>query len=247
MSNQQKTVYFLHLRKTAGTSLAKAINSATTSPSLVSVDNWKDYFLSLYFSQQPSFDGKIIRTHSFYGIHLMNARHLISKKRYTYLTILRDPIERAISYYYYVKREREPRYKHPHADLANRLEIEDFYQKPGLKNEQTRIIAGIASKRLKTWKKGNSLLLAMAKSHLANQFAVVGITERFNETIDLINQTFNWKLPNDAPSKKVNQSRPKQDELSAETLNSLRESHQLDLELYQFAKQLFEKQLDRLN
>ncbi len=240
MKNPQQTVYFLHLRKTAGTSLMKMIKASSHTPDVISVDGFRDYFN--YASSHPKTDiiGRMVRTHSYYGIHLMNFNHFINKNQYTYMTVLRDPIERAISYYYYVKRHRPKKHEHPDSAIANRFDLKDFYQHTNKDNGQTKILSGAPSR---LFDHCNSWILNLAKKNLASQFALVGITERFDETVNLINQTFDWQLDVNIPNAKVNPNRPKQNDLTEETLSSLRYAHQFDIQLYEFAKELFEKQV----
>jgi hypothetical protein len=241
MSNEgSKTVYFLHIRKTAGTSFFKKVKASERAPQLISFDGFKKYFI--YGLQERNIDlsNFMIRTHDYYGLHYFNFQHLFNSNKYTYATILRNPIDRAISYYYYVRKEREPKYQHPDYELACDLDIKDFYERPGADNEQTRILSGWHSQ---IFTQCNPWLLDTAKKHLSQRFSVVGLTERFDETVDLFNQKFDWNLDQNLAKAKVNLARPKQRELSQETLESLRDSHKFDLELYDFAVRLFENQL----
>ncbi|MDY6781479.1 MAG: sulfotransferase family 2 domain-containing protein [Cyanobacteriota bacterium] len=238
--DESKTIYFLHIRKTAGSSFFKKVKASERAPELRSFDGFQKYFA--YFLQHPKTDlsHSIIRTHAYYGMHYFNLGHLFDSGKYTYVTILRDPIDRAISYYYYVIKERKAKYKHTDSILASAVDLKAFYQRPKRDNEQTRILSGRHSK---FFDKCNPWLLDTAKKHLSNNFSVVGLTERFDETVSLFNQKFDWDLNPNVANAKVNLARPKQQQLSEEILNSLRESHKFDLELYDFAVKLFEKQL----
>lgn len=238
--NKNLTVYFLHLRKTAGTSLNKIISASSNAPPILSTDSFRDY-LSYSFSNKENSPGNlIVRTHSYYGIHAMNFNHLFNPDKYTYITILRDPIERAISYYFYVRRDRPKKYEHPASKFARQVDIKEFYQYSKRDNEQTRILSGYPSK---FFDRCNSWLLERAKSNLMKHFSVVGVTERFDETVALINRKFDWNLDLNVPRAKVNKARPKKEELSKETINYIQNCHQFDTEIYQFARQIFEEQL----
>ena len=66
-------------------------------------------------------------------------------------------------------------------------------------------------------------------------FSVVGICERFEESLMLMAKTFDWRIPFYA-NRKVSKTRP-QVELSA--IEMIRDHNRLDLELYEFGKNLF--------
>ena len=242
MSQESKTkdIYFLHIRKTGGTSLLKTIKRSPLASRVIHIKGFQTYFYDSLFKPQESQESSIIQTHSYYGIHSMNWKHLLNSQKYTYITLLRDPIERAISYYFYVKRDRPERYENGLYKTAKKYNIEDFYRLPKMDNGQTRILSGLPSKYFESC---HPWLLKQAQKNLTNGFTAIGITERFAETLELIKQTFDWPLKNQAIRAKHNKNKPKRESLSPQVIQALRETHQLDLELYQFAQELFEKQL----
>ena len=82
--------------------------------------------------------------------------------------------------------------------------------------------------------------LETAKRNL-DTFAVVGLTERMGDTIELISDTFG--IPVVTNSGLSNPGRLKRDQtFSQETLEFIRQRNSLDIELYEYAKSLFEKQ-----
>lgn len=250
MNKNKIAIYFVHIQKTAGTSLSAILKNDQSTPPCLRIGGFKQYFLNS-FSDSDKYDNAILGFHYYYGLHQANWKHLLGINKHTYITLLRDPIERAISYYYYVKRQRPKKYEHPSYKSAIKLDLKDFYQtgynhvyQTGYDNVQTKMLSGIQSKNVQ---KCNQQMLEKAQKNLANSFAVCGITERFKETVELLNFTFNWQIDtSNLLSKKVNKQRPKSTDLSTETLASLKESHQFDLQLYDFAVQLFEKQLEQI-
>jgi hypothetical protein len=85
--------------------------------------------------------------------------------------------------------------------------------------------------------------LAQAKRNLA-QCTVVGLTERFDESLLLMQRAFGW---GDISYQRANvtQGRPKKESLDAATLAVIRQAHPLDLALYDYAQQLFAEQKRR--
>ena len=82
----------------------------------------------------------------------------------------------------------------------------------------------------------------MAKQNLREHFAVVGLVERFDESLLLLKQAFGWRNVY-YMRHNVTQDRPRQGELPAETLELIRQHNQLAMELHHFARTLFETQL----
>jgi hypothetical protein len=88
---------------------------------------------------------------------------------------------------------------------------------------------------------GDERLLDMAKEHLTNAFSVVGICERFEESLMLMATTFDWEIPF-YKNRKVSRTRP---QVSPETVEMIRDHNRLDVELYEFSKSLFEESLQK--
>ncbi|MCB0028122.1 MAG: hypothetical protein KDE28_09465, partial [Anaerolineales bacterium] len=78
--------------------------------------------------------------------------------------------------------------------------------------------------------------------HLRDYFAVVGLQEQFDSSLLLMQKAFGWRRI-EYRKRNVTQNRPAQETLSAETLAAIREANLLDLQLYEYARQLFRRQL----
>jgi hypothetical protein len=85
-------------------------------------------------------------------------------------------------------------------------------------------------------------MLKTAKSNLRDHFAVVGLTERFDETLLLLKRELGWRR-HSYMRHNVTARRPKKRALSEAALNSILGANQLDIELYQYAKGLFEERV----
>ena len=101
------------------------------------------------------------------------------------ITWLRHPVERVVSNYYHF-------FRHP--DMANpcyrelrgrNLSLGDFAALPAMRNEATRYLAGKP----------------------AAAFRFIGITERFNESLQVFGATFGVRLPPARPRENVNPDR----------------------------------------
>ncbi|HKW39302.1 MAG TPA: sulfotransferase domain-containing protein [Burkholderiales bacterium] len=150
-------------------------------------------------------------------------------------TLLRDPVDRAISHYYHYRRMTAD----PVHALAMRSTLAQWVSACGLvemDNGQTRRLAGemnLPCGRV------NAGMLERAKSNLA-RFAVVGLTERFEESLVLLQRAFRWELRG-FQAHNVGKNRPPRAEVGEDALRAMEDSNRFDLELYRFACGLFEK------
>ena len=88
--------YYLHIPKTAGTSVNAVLESYFDLDSIFQGKSWQSLILHKpkNFSKIQLFSG-----HFGYGLHR------ILKKKPVFLTMLRDPIQRTISDYYHIRRD----------------------------------------------------------------------------------------------------------------------------------------------
>ena len=83
--------------------------------------------------------------------------------------------------------------------------------------------------------------LERAKQNLRSHFDVVGLTEQFDTSLRLLRRRFGWKV-RFYTRKNVTRRKDQIDDLDPETHSLLREANALDIELYQFARELFDAQ-----
>lgn len=225
-----KALIFLHIPKTAGTTLNRIIEWQYSPAAIFTVDPHRfratvERFHNFSEARRRSY--QVVRGHLFYGIH----EYLPQES--TYITMLREPVSRMISSYYFALR----RPLHPlHAKLKREgLPVQEFIRlTPQHQNLQCRSIAGLG--RAGTCDEST---LETAKQNLQRSFSVVGLSEQFEDSLLLMMAEFGWKVPFYA-SRKVAKSRPKPDEGLSEFI---REHNRLDLALYDFGRKLFESAL----
>lgn len=173
---------------------------------------------------------EVIRGHENFGIH-----KCLPHKKYTYMTMLRDPIERVISTFYYIRATKEC-IEH---DLFNQITLYDYVTRKDLDyltcNLQTRYLSDSYSDNLES-----------AKYNLKNFFNVVGIAERLNDTLFIIEKELSWKVDN---YKNINTLFTKQSlsEIDIEIINIIKEKNQNDIMLYNFASTLLDEKIQSLN
>ncbi len=225
-----KALVFLHIPKTAGTTLNRIIEWQYNPLSIFTLDPYRfrataERFKTLSEARRRRF--QVVRGHLYYGLHEFLPQGA------TYITMLREPVARFLSSYYFILR----RPLHPlHRKLTReKLGVEDYLRLiPHRHNFQSRLIAGVEDNTT-----SDERLLDMAKENLTKSFGVVGICERFEESLMLIAKTFGWEVPF-YENRKVSKNRSAVDPTA---IALIREHNRLDLELYEFGKKLFDESL----
>lgn len=228
-----KVIIFLHIPKTAGKTLNGIIENQYKDFSYIKSPFWWKMPFSNYldgFSTEEMRKIEVLRGHFHFGIH-----KLIPQKNYTYITILRDPIEQVISHFYYIR----SRKTHRQYDILNKITFNEFITNDKFDfithNMQTRYIAG----------KNYEDNLEEAKNNLKKFFSIVGITERFDETLFVMNKTLSWKIYK-YKTKNVTPNKPSIKEISDLTINILKKINRKDIELYKLANTLLDNQIKQL-
>ncbi len=224
------TLIFLHLPKTAGTTLNRIIEQQYSPFSIYTINPYRIKASVERLAQLPEKRRRrlrVVRGHVCYGIH----RSL--PQGATYITLLREPVARVLSAYHFVLR----RPLHPlHRRLKReRLAVDDCLRLfPQFQNLQCRAIAGLGDTA-----PCDERLLDVAKQNLTKSFGTVGISERFEESLILISSTFGWEL-SFYENRRVAKSHPR---IEPQLEALIREHNSLDEDLYEFAKTLFENAL----
>ena len=232
-SPSQPVLIFLHLPKTAGSTLLRIIEQQYNSDAVLELytSSFGEELKSIPRGQLA--EKRLITGHFYFGVHT----HIPGPA--TYITLLRDPIDRIISHYYFVQRN-PTHYLYASTREMNLQEYVKFCDRAEPNNDQTRLLAGIdyASNS------GNCSpeMLPVAKQNLREHFTVAGITEEFDRSMLLMKRIFGWKTPFYV-KQNVTRQRPSKEQISKETLRVIQEFNDLDIELYHHGKALFQQQL----
>ena len=231
---------FIHIPKTAGQTIYLIMDRQFASGEIYEVE--KD----IQGSYQDFLDMDPVERAKYRAIigHIPYGLHEYLEESYAYFTFLREPVARTISHYYFLKSKTN----HPLAgklhedgmtlDQAIELELDKM-----LFNAETRLLSGV-------WYdpapgECTEEHLEMAKDNLQNQFAAVGLQERFDESLMLLKRAFGWKDVR-YHSENVSGSRKSIDDLSPKTISLLESANRLDRELYEFGRKLFEDRMEGL-
>lgn len=162
-----------------------------------------------------------------------------------HITVLREPVARLISYYYYI-RTSETHYLHDWVIKENVSPQAFFESKPTMEidNLQLRFLCSTDCSNVPI---GGCTrhMLEEAKDNLKNRFAVVGLQEYFPQSLELTARVMAWKnVTNPEINRAPEKSKPA--EKDEQTLRIIRSLNELDIELYEFGQELFVKKCAEL-
>lgn len=166
--------------------------------------------------------------------------HEILPGRANYFTILRDPVDRVISYYYHAKREPlHYLYKHIHDNDWTLKDLLESRIPLMMNNAQVRFISGVFETPYFDEVDESHLEQAIAN---LRTFVVVGVTEEFDLTLLLLQRAFGW---GDIGYRSVNvgQNRRPTESHSAEIIETVQRYNRLDMALYDEAQRLLDEQV----
>ncbi len=216
-------IIFMHLPKCGGSTFHKILERIYLPEEVFTievVDHVKlntDDFIAL--SQQKKDKIKVLKGHMIFGLHEQ------FRGSTDYITFMRDPIERIISYYYYVKRR--PNHRLVEMGLFNdQTSLYDFVtnvQEGDIHNGQICMISGI--------KDTEDRMLEKARENIHNNFSFVGTVEKFNESLIILQNMYKWSTPYYSIANKTN-SRPQQNSIDKKTLDAIIELNKGDITLY---------------
>lgn len=244
-------VIFSHIPKTAGTSIRHIIEKNYPSESFCYCysDNpqkksIKDIVTELSNTlESEDIEKNLVKTRVLVGHIGFGLHDLLPPRPYKYITLLRDPVERVISYYSHLRKY----FKDNLGNIARQQSLKDFVNNRfsiEVDNWQTRYISGLGWQGSGLTNGVNieygacsSNMLELAKRNL-RQYYIFGLQDKFDESISIFSQYMGWtSIPKIKVN--VNQDRKNKFELDRETLNIIVEHNQLDYELYHYAENLF--------
>lgn len=226
-----KNIVFLHLPKNAGTTFYRILNRYF-SPSENFHIGWNennvgnlDEFTQLPESRRANIH--LLTGHFMFGLH----EYLLGTS--DYITFLRKPVERTISFYNYVKRD-------PHNRLHNEAKIKSLYEfvtqvkDYDVVNGQIRKLSGINS--------NENEMFQLALENIESHFSFVGLQEKFDESLVVLGNHYHWKR---LYYKKENVSKNgvKVSDIDHRTIDAIKELNGGDIELYEIMEKKFNEKL----
>lgn len=223
-------IAFVHIAKAGGSTFIDILKKIYTEEDVVHIWPNGRFKNVKQLARNKRFKYKVIMGHFTFGIQK------ILPKRIQYITILRDPIERLISSYFYTKNKKDHKLYSYIAD--NNLSLEEYLLTPLTKDIDNGQIRMLINTRRAIGKIGNEEL-NLAKKNLEQQFTF-GILEKWDESISIFKEKLDWL---EVPKYEVkNVSKKKDYKLSDEVINKVKEQNKYEIELYDYALEIFTNQ-----
>jgi hypothetical protein len=234
---------FVHVPKTAGGTVINMLAAAYSRAALNDAGNYingpdksilKLRRVGTRWRNWQRRGGRLVAGHVPYGVY---RQYMPRGTRY--MTFFREPVDRVVTHYYNHVRLRDgqsatPKPGDPRIRTAT---IEEAFEigVPMLSNLSTRFLCGHPS----AMESLPDSALEDAKANLRD-FALVGLQERFEESIVLLQRSLDLPLTSYV-NRHVSVERPLVEDLPEEERQLIVEHNRLDLELYAFAEGLFEE------
>ena len=242
-----KPAIFMHIQKTAGTSIVNLARNEYDPNQVVSHGDYlngcseRDCSLDSIVNVR-GLSPKEFSNKSFVSGHFgFDFAKPLLNGRYSF-TFLRDPIERILSYYYFC-RTRDP-LEYEIYSLTQVLTLDQFLilglDRPSIKaqiwnNQAWQLASGYGSSNgINIWSYSPEKILELAIQHL-DDFSYIGFAETFEKDRDHILKALGIVPPLEKVVSNANPNRPKANDLPESSLNLLNELTYLDRELYKVA------------
>jgi hypothetical protein len=227
------TLLFLHMPKAGGTALAGALGNRFAPEECVSI----------YYDDDPG-DEELNAARYVTGHVTMSIVERLERSPFS-ITVLRDPIDRALSTYSYFRELDEPRLKRPGLErndaavrFAKQHVLEDFIEvapqlaEHYLGNLQSRMLGGSRLDR-----NDERLENALAGLHRCD---FVGLAERQDESVDWLTRRLGWAKLTPLPLANVTRTRLRREQVSAGAMEALLDLTAVDRDLYAEAVKLYQ-------
>lgn len=177
--------------------------------------------------------------------HFRFGLHESLTQPYRYVTVLREPVSRVRSLYEFQRLNERKYGALKGIRLADDVDLARYVSQPPypeVDNGMTRRLSGQSPPIGMC----TQAMLKAAKANLERHFEVVGLTEKFDETVVLTSRLLGWGKPPLYYPMNVNTERQKNDEFRQDFVEVIRSRNALDVELYDFAAAIFEQKMAQM-
>lgn len=221
---------FLHIPKSGGTTLRRILRA----------EYGRDNIFYSIDSDPKGSEKKFIeqnRTFSLLAGHIHFGEHHYFGEELKYFSMVRHPVDRVISHYYYTRRRPE-NYAYPYSSKMTLEEYALSNFSSEMDNGQIRLLSGIEP----AIGKCDRRVLEIAKENIDQHFVAVGLQEQFDKSLLLLMKKLHWKR---LPLYNKTNVTPNKPEVSQTVRDKIAARNQYDMELYNWIDARFRKEYSK--
>jgi hypothetical protein len=227
-----QAILFMHIPKTAGTAFRQAI-----------IENYKHSQVAYLYPHPPGFlvsdlgllpleqraKFRFVIGHFQYGIHDF------FPQEYTYVTIVRDPVERVISHYHYLL-QTQPEVTLEGSQILSLVEMLERHRTVNLDNLMVRCFSGVDDNDVPAGSV-DQRVYNVAVDHLRTGFKFVAYQDDADAAYARLCELFHWKARGSLEV--VNKGERRGDHTDQPTRAAIEQFNQWDCRLYGKIRELF--------
>ncbi len=229
--HEGNNLIFIHLPKAGGNTLHKILEReyGNLGERVYTIHRTaqQDAFKTLSETQRSSIN--VLKGHMHYGMHAY------LKGECTYMTMLREPVDRFVSQFYYSKATGNEAVSRQIREET--ISLEQYITErlaPWAFNAQTRHLSGVQEYE----KPCTEAMFQKALQHLNAEKMLVGLLEEFDKSLILFKDQLGWQYLPTYTKKNVNKQK-KTTPLAPSTQALIAEANHFDMQLYKVAQQKF--------
>ena len=190
-----ETLIFVHAPRTGGGTLERILDRQFRRRTPFTVEGDSAATVQASLARLESMDPAARRAIACLKGHVAFGVHRFLEQPVRYVTLVRDPVDRVVSHYFFTRST--PRHWLHRKVVEERLSLEDYVHlrmRQGMANYCTRVLSGCVDWEDLT-RPGADLPAdgpARARANLEAHFSVVGVTERFDESVLLMKEAYGW-------------------------------------------------------
>ncbi|PIR69970.1 MAG: hypothetical protein COU47_00870 [Candidatus Niyogibacteria bacterium CG10_big_fil_rev_8_21_14_0_10_46_36] len=233
-------IIFLHIVKGGGVTFQRVIARAFPERAAVRTKLLEDGTMWGFsgLSQQEKDSIKFLWGHIPFGAHTYFSRPV------NYVTMLREPISRVVSFYYAAQEKKASPYK---ADqMAKDISLREFIESDVamVSNFQTRMIAGEDIMGYAKAVPIDARALETAKKNIDEHIVFSGVVEQFDESLLLLKKALGirrvyYARANENKAPRYSKERTR---IPESLIVRIKEKNQLDIQLYHYVRERFERE-----
>lgn len=234
---------FTHVPKTAGSTLRAIVERQYPQSTCVNIrkgNPFKNLEILKTIAQTQQNQVSCVIGHLYYGAHV-----LFPQGENIYMTMLRHPIKRIVSNYYFARSKPIL----PGYELAKDLSLLEYANHPTVNGLTIRYLAGMQGETPETLSFVQAIdekSLEQAKANLRNHYKAIGFTEEFDLSILMMKKNLGWGnvYYHAVNTGKKRGQKEKKSQLTPEMIAELEAACPLEMALYRYACELYEAQKD---